>query len=79
MQGTYLNSLIVCLYEMVENHQEEEDNANDVGEHCQLNVWDHDGDLSFSMTNRRWTYDLEQVRLKEIHDDVVTHMTEVCC
>ncbi len=37
-----------------------------------------DGDLSFSMTNRRWTYDLEQVRLKEIHDDVVTHMTEVC-
>ena len=43
MQDTYLNSLIVCLYEMVENHQKEEDDANDVGEHGQLNVWDHDG------------------------------------
>lgn len=39
----------------------------------------NDGDLWFSMTKRRWMYDLEQIRQKEIHDDVVTHMTEVLC
>lgn len=38
---------------------------------------DNDGDLWFSMTKRRWMYDLEQIRQKEIHNDVVTHMTEV--
>jgi hypothetical protein len=39
----------------------------------------NDGDLWFSMTKRRWMYDLEQIRQKEIHNDVVTHMTEVLC
>jgi predicted ATPase len=38
----------------------------------------NDGDLWFSMTKRRWMYDLEKIRQKEVHDDVVTHMTEVC-
>jgi len=35
-----------------------------------------EGELWFSMNNRRWMYDLEQIRLKEIHGDVVGHMTE---
>ena len=34
-------------------------------------------DLWFSMSSRRWMYNLEEIRLKEIHGDVVSHMTEV--
>ena len=30
--------LIIGLYKMVENHQQEQDDANDVTEHGQLNV-----------------------------------------
>merc|ERR1712194_896376 len=33
-------------------------------------------DLWFSMSSRRWMYNLEEIRLKEIHGDVVSHMTE---
>ena len=36
-----------------------------------------EGHLWFSMSSRRWMYNLEQIRLKEIHGDVVSHMTEV--
>ena len=36
-----------------------------------------DGDLWFNMSARRWMYNLEEIRLKEIHGDVVSHMTEV--
>jgi hypothetical protein len=36
-----------------------------------------EGDLRFSMTSRRWMYDVEEIRLKKIHGDVVSHMTEV--
>ena len=35
------------------------------------------GDLWFSMSARQWMYNLEEIRLKEIHGDVVSHMTEV--
>jgi len=35
-----------------------------------------EGDLRFSMSNRRWEYDLKEIQLKEIHGDVVSHMTE---
>ena len=34
--ATYV--LIVCLYKMIENHEKEENDANDVTEHRQLNV-----------------------------------------
>ena len=30
--------LIICLYKMVENHQEEENDADNVAEHGQLDV-----------------------------------------
>ena len=35
-----------------------------------------EGDLWFSMSHRRWMYNLEQIRQKEIQQDVVSHMTE---
>jgi len=35
-----------------------------------------DKDLWFSMSARRWMYNLEEIRRKEIHGDVVSHMTE---
>ena len=34
-------------------------------------------DLWFSMSSRRWMFNLEEIRLKEVHGDVVSHMTEV--
>ena len=37
-----------------------------------------EGDLLFSMSNKRWMYDLNQIQLKEIPGDVVTHMTGKC-
>lgn len=37
-----------------------------------------EGDLWFSMSSHRWVYNLDEIRSKEIHDDVVSHMTEVC-
>ena len=36
-----------------------------------------DGDLWFCMSSRRWAYNLEEIRLKEIHRDVVSFLTEV--
>lgn len=35
-----------------------------------------DGDLWFNLTSRRWMYNREQIELKEIHGDVVSHMTQ---
>lgn len=35
------------------------------------------GDVWFSMSTRRWMYNLEDIRQREIHGDVVSHMTEV--
>lgn len=34
-----------------------------------------DGDLRFNMSNRRWVFDLCAIELKDIHGDVVSHMT----
>ena len=48
------NVLIVCLYEMVEDHQKEEDDANDVGEHGQLDVGDHLGQANLSEIYMKW-------------------------
>ena len=36
-----------------------------------------EGDLWYSMSNRRWMYQIEDISVKEIHGDVVSHMTEV--
>ena len=36
-----------------------------------------DGNLWFCMSSRRWMFNLEDIRLKKIHGDVVSHMTEV--
>ena len=37
----FMVTLVVGLYEVVEDHQEEEDDANDVGEHGKLDIRDH--------------------------------------
>ena len=36
-----------------------------------------EGDLWYSMSNRGWMYQIEDISVKEIHGDVVSHMTEV--
>ena len=33
--------LIICLDEMIENHQEKENDADDIAEHGQLDIRDH--------------------------------------
>ena len=40
-------ALVVGLDEVVEDHQEEEQDADDVGKHGQLDVWDHLGTVMF--------------------------------
>lgn len=34
------------------------------------------GDLRYSFNDRRWTYDLEEISVKEVYDDVVSLMTD---
>ena len=41
-----------------------------------LKSLNEEGLLWFSMTSRRWEYDLNKIRLKEISEDVVQHMTQ---
>ena len=37
----FVMSLVVSLDEVVENHEEEEEDSDDVGKHGQLDVWYH--------------------------------------
>ena len=43
--------LIICLDEMIENHQEKENDADDIAEHGQLDIRDHLFAIKFFIWN----------------------------